>query len=101
MCVLGVGDAISKHWGPEITAQKVLPFLCPLLLSSALSHQQFSTYMTLIKEMLKRVEDKRRSQLGDIVGPAVTATSAEQKLQNGWDAGPTPQVNPGINLPEF
>ncbi|GMH34388.1 hypothetical protein BSKO_02222 [Bryopsis sp. KO-2023] len=96
MCVLGVGDAISKQWGAEITAEKVLPLLFPLTVAKGLSHQQFGTYMTLIREMLKRVEDKMGGQLKQSEPMEVTALSSSktgnQKLEHGWDAGPSAQT---------
>ena len=63
MCVLGVGDSISKYWGEELTAQIVLPSLSPLLVSKNLSHQQFNTYLTVVRDMLQRIEDKVGKQI--------------------------------------
>ena len=63
MCVLGVCDAISNHWGAKLTAMKVIPQLAPLLVSETLSHSQFSTYMTLLRKMLDRIEEKSGSLL--------------------------------------
>ncbi|CAD7699579.1 unnamed protein product, partial [Ostreobium quekettii] len=63
MCVLGVGNAISKSFGEALTAQKVIPLLSPLLVCHSLSHSQFSTYITLIREMLSRIEKKMGSMI--------------------------------------
>ena len=63
MCVLGVGDSISKYWGEELTAQIVLPTLSPLMVSKNLSHQQFSTYLTVIRDMIQRIEEKVGKQI--------------------------------------
>lgn len=63
MCVLGIGDAISKKWGPEITAEKVIPQLTPLLVCKTLARSQFSTYVTIVTEMIGRIEAKSSSFL--------------------------------------
>lgn len=41
MCVVGLVEAISKQWGPDITALLCLPVLAPLMVASSLTHQQF------------------------------------------------------------
>ena len=41
MCVVGLVEAISKQWGPDITALLCLPVLSPLMVAPSLSHQQF------------------------------------------------------------
>ena len=45
MCVLGLGGAVAKRWGPELAATNVLPVLTPLLVAPALTQQQFNTAM--------------------------------------------------------
>ena len=42
-CVMGVGDAIAKQWGPEVTAQQVIPLIAPLLAAPSLDSTQFTT----------------------------------------------------------
>ena len=45
MCVLGLGESISKQYGLGIAAREVLPMLTPLLVLPSLSGQQFSSAM--------------------------------------------------------
>ena len=45
MCVLGLGGAVAKRWGPEFGATHVLPVLTPLLVAPALTQAQFGTAM--------------------------------------------------------
>lgn len=45
MCVLALGDAISKQYGLAMAAKEVLPLLTPLLVLPALSGPQFSQAM--------------------------------------------------------
>lgn len=45
MCVLALGDAISKQYGLAMAAKEVLPLLTPLLILPALSGPQFSQAM--------------------------------------------------------
>eukprot|EP00873_Tetraselmis_striata_P012105 jgi/Tetstr1/432369/TSEL_021766.t1 len=69
MCVLGLAQAISKQWGVEMTAQKILPLLCPLTVT-AQSPQNFEALLKVIREMLSLIESKKKP-----VGEA-TASSA-------------------------
>ena len=43
MCVLGLGGAVAKRWGPQLAATNVLPLLTPLLVAPALTQTQFNT----------------------------------------------------------
>ena len=45
MCVLGLGDSISKQYGLRLAAKEVLPMLTPLLVLPSLSGQQFTSAM--------------------------------------------------------
>lgn len=85
MCVLGVCDSISKHWGEIITAQIVLPFLTPLLIVKTLSHQQFATYLTVTREMLNRIEEKTGKQIRESEPVTVAQTKQEEKQNVTWD----------------
>jgi len=42
-------DALSVHMGPDATAARVLPMLCPLLVLPALSGRQFKDVMAIIQ----------------------------------------------------
>lgn len=45
MCVLGLGGAVAKRWGPDMAATHVLPVLTPLLVAPTLTQAQFGTAM--------------------------------------------------------
>lgn len=47
----------------EVMATQVLPYLIPLSIENGLSLQQFQTIMTLIREMLSKVEDEHQIKL--------------------------------------
>ncbi|KAJ9510959.1 hypothetical protein QJQ45_027821 [Haematococcus lacustris] len=42
VCTAGLVDALSKQWGAEVTAGRLLPLLCPLLVAPSLSSRQFA-----------------------------------------------------------
>jgi len=65
MCILGLGDALSKKWGPMFTAEKALPALTPLLASPALSAQQFTTAAKTVHEMVGLIEKARGGEEDD------------------------------------
>ena len=51
--------ALSK----EIVANKVLPYLFPLSIENGLSVVQYSAVMTLIRELIDRVETEHKAKL--------------------------------------
>ncbi|KAL6997398.1 hypothetical protein U1Q18_007525 [Sarracenia purpurea var. burkii] len=85
MCTLGVGNSILKQvifsvneipfcgWQPttgntlnafvqyglEFSAEHVLPMLTPLLIAQELNVQQFAKYMLFVKDILRKIEEKR------------------------------------------
>ncbi|KAL1542753.1 SCY1-like protein 2 A [Salvia divinorum] len=59
MCTLGVANAILKQYGVEFAVVHVLPLLMPLLTTQQLNVQQFAKYMLFIKDVLRRIEEKR------------------------------------------
>ena len=67
MAVLKLGDAIGRHYGPEVTAQRVLPLLCPLLLCPSLNTPQFGAVMAAIRGLLDRVAEKRGGEVSAAV----------------------------------
>ncbi|KAK9085650.1 hypothetical protein Sjap_026061 [Stephania japonica] len=68
MCTLSVSNSILKQFGVEFVAENVLPLLSPLLLVPQLNVQQFAKYMLFVKDILRRIEEKR--------GVAVTGSGA-------------------------
>ena len=73
MAAIGIGDAASRAFGPEITALKVMPLLSPLLVVPGLSDEQFSAFAAQLRGMIGRVEAKRRRGSN---APAATAAAA-------------------------
>mmetsp|Transcript_33194 Transcript_33194/g.91497 ORF Transcript_33194/g.91497 Transcript_33194/m.91497 type:complete len:828 (-) Transcript_33194:236-2719(-) len=62
MCLLGCYDAMSKHLGPKITSERLLPLIMPLLVEESLSGEQFETQLSVCKKLLQRVETSRRKE---------------------------------------
>ncbi|WIA09380.1 hypothetical protein OEZ85_008786 [Tetradesmus obliquus] len=76
MAVLRLGDAIGKHYGPELTCIKVLPLLCPLLVSPGLNPQLFGSYISTVRVLLDTVAEKTGSALAAAADAAGTANAA-------------------------
>lgn len=66
MCTLGVANAIYKQYGLEFAAEHLLPLLVPLLVAQQLSLQQFAKYMLFVKEILRKIEEKRGVTLNEV-----------------------------------
>lgn len=47
----------------EVMATKVIPFLMPLCIENGLSLAQFNALVTLVKDMVARVETEHRTKL--------------------------------------
>ena len=45
MCVLGLGEALGKEYGPDMIGESILPLLTPLLVAPTFSREQFGTAM--------------------------------------------------------
>ncbi|XP_057502486.1 SCY1-like protein 2 A isoform X1 [Actinidia eriantha] len=65
MCTLGVANSILKQYGLEFTAEHVLPLIAPLLISQQLTVQQFAKYMLFVKDILRKIEEKRGVTVAD------------------------------------
>ncbi|OWM85712.1 hypothetical protein CDL15_Pgr029135 [Punica granatum] len=59
MCTLGVANSMLKQYGVEFAAEHVLPLLTPLLTAQQLNVQQFAKYMLFVKDILRKIEEKR------------------------------------------
>jgi SCY1-like protein 2 len=66
MCTLGVANAIYKQYGLEFAAEHLLPLLVPLLVAQQLNLQQFAKYMLFVKEILRKIEEKRGVTLNEV-----------------------------------
>jgi SCY1-like protein 2 len=62
MCMLGCYDAMSKHLGHKVTAERILPLIFPLLVEESLSGEQWETQFTVAKKLMQRVEAARRKE---------------------------------------
>ncbi|KAJ0986174.1 hypothetical protein J5N97_004530 [Dioscorea zingiberensis] len=59
MCTLGVANSMYKQYGVEFATEHVLPLLFPLLTAQQLNVQQFAKYMLFMKDILRKIEEKR------------------------------------------
>ncbi|KAG0492943.1 hypothetical protein HPP92_006341 [Vanilla planifolia] len=80
MCTLGVSNAIFKQFGLEFAVEHVLPLLFPLLTAQQLSVQQFAKYMLFVKDILRKVEEKRGVTLTE---PSNSEARTSSSLTNG------------------
>lgn len=67
MAILGIYKLALTHSKLGLTkeslANKVIPFLVPLAIENGLSLNQFNAIMTLVKDMIARVENEHRTKL--------------------------------------
>ncbi|XP_043700659.1 SCY1-like protein 2 isoform X2 [Telopea speciosissima] len=82
MCTLGVANSILKQYGIEFTAEHVLPLLVPLLIAQQLNVQQFAKYILFVKDILRKIEEKRGVSVSDSGTPEVRVTP----VTNGFQA---------------
>ncbi|XP_010521095.1 PREDICTED: SCY1-like protein 2 [Tarenaya hassleriana] len=71
MCTLAVANAILKQYGVEFTTEHVLPLIMPLLTAQQLNAQQFAKYMLFVKDLLRKIEEKRGVRVNDSGIPEV------------------------------
>ncbi|XP_038890633.1 SCY1-like protein 2 [Benincasa hispida] len=74
MCTLGVANSILKQYGIEFIAEHVLPLLTPLLTAQQLNVQQFAKYMLFVKDILRKIEEKRGVTVSDSGIPEMKST---------------------------
>lgn len=65
MCTLGVANSILKQHGVDFVVEHVLPLVVPLLLAQQLNVQQFAKYMSFVKSVLRKVEEKKGVTMND------------------------------------
>lgn len=67
MCLPGIYKLALTHKKlgitKELMATKIIPFLMPLSIENGLTLNQFNALMTVIKEMVSRVEGEHRTKL--------------------------------------
>nr|DAD37965.1 TPA_asm: hypothetical protein HUJ06_008606 [Nelumbo nucifera] len=81
MCTLGVSNSILKQYGVEFVAEHVLPLLMPLIIAQQLNVQQFAKYMLFVKDILRKIEEKRGVTVTDAGTPEVKITPAANGFQ--------------------
>ncbi|GLT93895.1 hypothetical protein SLE2022_116650 [Rubroshorea leprosula] len=82
MCALGVSNAMLKQFGVEFVAEHVLPLLTPLLIVQQLNVQQFAKYMLFVKDILRKIEEKRGVIVTDSGTSEVKQASIANSLQS-------------------
>ncbi|KAF8062815.1 hypothetical protein N665_1195s0003 [Sinapis alba] len=81
MCTLAVANAILKQYGVEFTAEHVLTLMMPLLTAQQLNVQQFAKYMLFVKDILRKIEEKRGVTVNDSGTPEVKPQSVANGVQ--------------------
>ncbi|KAE8728528.1 Kinase family protein with ARM repeat domain isoform 2 [Hibiscus syriacus] len=76
MSTLAVSNSILKQYGIEFAAEHILPLLIPLLTAQQLNVQQFAKYMLFVKDILRKIEEKRGVTLTDSGMPEVKHAAA-------------------------
>ncbi|XP_027089967.1 SCY1-like protein 2 A [Coffea arabica] len=117
MCTLGVANSILKQYGVEFVAEHVLPLLTPLLIVQQLNVQQFAKFMHFVKDILRKIEEKRGVTLTDNGIPEVrpspiadghmpgqvnktsTAASSNMKHSPSWDEDWIPTRQSSASIP--
>ncbi|XP_044511979.1 SCY1-like protein 2 [Mangifera indica] len=84
MCALGVANSILKQYGVEFAAEHVLPVLIPLLTAQQLNVQQFAKYILFVRDILRKIEEKR--------GVTVTDTGFPEVKNVAFTNGPQSQA---------
>ncbi|KAK9200123.1 hypothetical protein WN944_015319 [Citrus x changshan-huyou] len=82
MCTLGVANSILKQYGIEFAAEHVLPLLAPLLTAQQLNVQQFAKYILFVKDILRKIEEKRGVTVTDSGVPEVKSSLLSNGLQS-------------------
>ncbi|KAL8225431.1 hypothetical protein R6Q57_017988 [Mikania cordata] len=98
MCTLGVANSILKKHGVDFVAEHVLPLLVPLLLAQQLNVQQFAKYMSFVKTVLRKIEEKKGVTMNDAgvdikSFPLSNTTSASPSVTNVPTASPSIKIN--------
>ncbi|KAK1285345.1 hypothetical protein QJS10_CPB20g00417 [Acorus calamus] len=72
-------------YGIEFAVEHVLPLLLPLLIAQQLSVQQFAKYMLFVKDILRKIEEKRGVSVTDSGTPEIRPTPS---IPNGTQSDP-------------
>ncbi|GMP79036.1 hypothetical protein CsSME_00034736 [Camellia sinensis var. sinensis] len=101
MCTLGVSNSILKKFGLEFAAEHVLPLLSPLLVAQQLNVQQFAKYMLFVKDILRKIEEKRGVTVTDSGFPEIKQSPAVDGHQLEAVKKPTTVTSTSSNSPSW
>ncbi|KAI3945929.1 hypothetical protein MKW98_007278 [Papaver atlanticum] len=93
MCTLGVANSILNQHGIEFVAEHVLPLLMPLLIAQQLNVQQFAKYMLFVKDILRKIEEKRGVSVTDSGTPEIRVTP----VLNGTPSQPSVKTSQPVS----
>lgn len=90
MAILGIYKLSLNHnklgITKEVMANKIIPFLMPLSIENGLSVAQFNAIMSMIKEMVQRIEAEHRTKLEQL--NSIKQESREMDLNMQASSGP-------------
>lgn len=90
MAILGIYKLALNHnklgITKEVMANKIIPFLVPLSIENGLSVAQFNAIMSMIKEMVQRIEAEHRTKLEQL--NSIKQESKEMDLNLQTSSGP-------------
>ncbi|TYG59271.1 hypothetical protein ES288_D08G288500v1 [Gossypium darwinii] len=101
LCSLGVSNSVLKKYGVEFTAEHVLPLLTPLLTAQQLNVQQFTKYMLFVKDVLRKIEEKRGVISTDSGTPDVKHAVTANGLQSQVLSNSSGTVAPAKSSPAW
>ncbi|CAH0399667.1 unnamed protein product [Chilo suppressalis] len=100
MGILGIYKLALSHKKlgitKEVMATKVLPFLIPLCVENGLTLNQFNALITLVKQMISKVETEHRAKLEQLNSIQNESKVMEQALSTTTDnlvSAPPPQTD--------
>ncbi|KAL6210161.1 hypothetical protein ACLB2K_021098 [Fragaria x ananassa] len=97
MCTLGVSNSILKQHGVEFVAEHVLSILIPLLTAQQLNVQQFAKYMLFVKDILRKIEEKRGVTVTDSGIPEVKPSLSANGIQSQVSSNISGNVSSATN----
>ncbi|CAB3254404.1 unnamed protein product [Arctia plantaginis] len=96
MGILGIYKLALSHSKlgitKEIMATKVLPFLIPLCVENGLTLNQFNALVTLVKQMISKVETEHRAKLEQLNSIQNESKSLEHNLPSTADTLVSPEA---------
>ncbi|XP_022124599.2 SCY1-like protein 2 [Pieris rapae] len=97
MGILGIYKLTLSHKKlgitKEVMATKVLPFLIPLCVENGLTLNQFNALMSLVKQMISKVEAEHRTKLEQLNSIQNESKVMEHALTTPDNLVPTPQTD--------